>query len=521
MPDIEVPLPMPTDGVHHEIGQNELPPSSLHDAENWLLRDGLMRVREGLEAVGDDTNDRPNGFISYIDGAAAATPVLLMATDDTVYRFDQSTQTWDDLSGSLTAIDTDHSIFRVFEVGGGSGAVSKVIMTNGKDSVKSWVYNDAALANLGATVPVAKAMMILNSRLILGNVVGAGGGSYSGDIGPAILSVSDFLDPTTGYNANQIINLADTPGSLVVMQELGLLQGVAYKTDAIYMINSVDATDPFTTEMKRPNISGPCSPRSLVVSQSGLHYYLARDGNVMVFDGVDVHNLGRHIQRYVLDSWDFNEIAKVHAAYDGENDEALFFYAGIGAGNPSRAIRVNLSNGTLWPVSWSDLRITAAVRAFLPGGTTLGDVGASAISTLTLTLGEYDSLGTTFMMAEVGGQAFRESGHEDNGSPIAHFFETGSSDLQMPLRFKSLKYVDHLFATAEATQQINVTIKRSNYGEDMVADSARSVDIGEAGPYYTYHRFPGRRYAVRVSGSGSELIQWRGATAAFALQGRR
>lgn len=512
------PIPMPTDGVHPEINQSELPPTAMFDAENWIFRDGRMRVRTGVVQLGTTTGDRPNGFFGYIDDSD--TPVLLMGTDDDVFYFNDTTQDWVSLSASYTAAIADSTLFEAFSLGTESGPVTTVYIQNGKDLMKKWTLTDPTVTSVTAA-PTARAMMVLADRLILGNIIDNAGSSYAGDIGPAVVTVSASLNPEAGYDLTdgQIIQLLDTPGSIVGMQEIGNLQGIVYKTDAIYLLSASDL-QPFTVELKRAFIQGPVSPRAIVAAQDGLHYYLARDGNVMVFDGVDAKPLGRHIHRYILNTWDPDTAYKAHGLYDDENRELVFHYPGVGQAEPNRKIVVRLDDMSLWPGRYADLRITAATKASLPGGTTIGQLSGD-IGSQSLTLGEYSSLGQTLLLGDAGGITYGEGGTLDGTGAIAAFFETGATDFGDPLSFKSMRYIDHQFTTADDTQDVDVTLRGTNYGEDLVDDSTRTLEISVGGPYRTHHRFPKRNYALRVETDATETVEWQGATAVYARQGLR
>ena len=514
----QAPIPLPQAGVHVEKDPAALSPYELADAFNWIYRDGVMRVRDGVATVGTAQAGRPNGFIGFVDGATG-NPYLLMATTSDIFRFDDASQDWSaGLSASLTADATHHTIFRAFELGSASGPTTTIYMCNGKDTNKKWAPG-GALAAQGGNVPISRAMMVLNDRMLVGNLQDRTG--YTGEWGPAVVATSDPLDPDNGWNTAQITQLLDTQGAIVAMQEMGNLQGAIYKTDAIYMATAEGTTAPFAFDLKRAGIAGPLSPRSVVAAADGLHYFIANDGAVYVFDGIEPKSLGRHVQRYVLNTWDSNVAYKAHGVYDNENREVVFFYPGLEASEPGRAIRISIETGAMWPMTWSTLRFTAAVKTFLPGGTTLGQVGATTIGSLNLTLGEYQALGQAFLYGEFGGRAHREHGNDDAGNTIPFSLLTGYTDLGAPLLFKSLRYIDHEFQRASDAQEVDVTVFRTNYGEDAEYDIARSLDVSEGGPYRTFHRFPARRYGMKLSGEGTQEVEWQGSTAVYANQGGR
>lgn len=518
MSEVLAEIPLPSAGVHAEMNQNELPPNALHDSENWIFRDGRMRTRRGFLSIGDVIDGRPNGTVGYIDGTGE--PVLAVATTDEVYVFDDATQDWIALSASFSGADSSsHTVFRVFQLGGPSGPVTTFYAHNGSDPGVKWQLGDAAVSAQGGNAPAAKAMMILADRMILGNLSDATG--YTGALGPQVVAVSDSQDPESGWNTVLINQLSDTPGAIVAMQESGNLQGTIYKTDAVYGVTASESAVPFTFDLKKAGVSGPVSQRAVVAGSDGLQYYLARDGNVMVYDGIEPRPLGRHIQRYVLDTWDVNVFHKAFCLYDDENREFVAYYCGIGADEPNRAIKVRLDDTSLWPMRWATQRWTAAIKALLPGGTTIGDLNPETIFDLTLTLGEYDSLGQSFLQFEKEGQGYREEGSLDNAAPITAYFETGTSGLNDPMRFKSVRFIDHRFATCEEEQELNIALTRSNYGENVTYDSSRTLHLDRGGPYRTHHRYPGRKYGLRATASVVSEIEWQGSTVVYAVQGRR
>lgn len=519
MSDRAFQLPLPTAGVRQDRNASELAFNELEDAENWVYEAGEIRVRRGVSPIGATTSDRPNGFYGYIDDSGD--PVLLMGTDDSVFVFNDTDQDWDDLSAGFTAGPSASTVFEAFLTGDTSDPDTVVYIQNGVDVAKKWTLGDVTVTSV-PSIPVAKAQMLLADRLIVGHIVSNGSSTYTGDIGSTVAAVSANLDPESGYDGadGQIISFADTPGAIVAMAEIGNLQGAVYKTDAIYIM-SVSIEEPFTVSLKKsyPNL-GPVSPRVLVVAPDGLHYYLAADGNVMVFDGIDPKPLPEHIQRYILNTWDIDTAHKAHGIYDDERRTLTFFYPGVGSAEPNRRVTIRLDDMTLWPSRYADLRFTASIKASLPGGTTIGQL-VGTVGDQDLTLGEYDALGQRLLFGEFGGLAYVEDGTLDDTAAIQAFFDTGHTDLGDPLRFKSMRYIDHLYTRAGGDQEVDITLRGSNYGENLEDESPRTIEIGDAGPYKTFHRFPKRTYALRVAADATEEVVYQGATAVYALQGKR
>lgn len=512
-------VPTPDLGVHQEMHPNELPPNALSDAENWLHRDGRMKVRRGFATVAQDTDQRPLGFTSYRD--RSGTDRLVMGTTTSWWKFDAPSQQWVDITGvSWTGGVTDQVVFRVFE----KASTTYLYGLNGKDVNKRWDQTAGAAVSQGGTPPIAKSMMILVDRMLLGNIISGGG--YGGTISPMAIDVSANKDPDSGWGGSVLnVILADTPGEIVSMNEMGNLQGAIYKSDAIVMAIAQGANAPFRFEWREIGVPGPTSRNSVITLSDSMHLYLARDGSVRTFDGVESKSLGRHIQRYILNRFDINSIARSFGVWDGENEAAWFFFTGLGSTDPNRGVVIEMGNRSIWPINFDTLRVSAGIKALLPGGVTIGQLVGPApygptVGDMTLTLGEYDPLGQILIFGDVGGQVYKESGTTDAGSNIPAFFTTGLSDLGDSTRFKTLYELEHLFLAGGA-QNVDIRLISSNYGEDTTDGATQTLDVGNPGPYSTGHREAAKRFGLEIEVAATQSIQWDGADAHFVFQGDR
>jgi hypothetical protein len=530
---------MPTQGVHRELSQVDMPVNSLHDAENFIYRDGRLRVRDGLTILGGSVTGRPVGFIQWFD--TPTTPVLLMATTSKYYEWTQTTQSWTDRGGSLNGDETTHNIMRVFQKGGSSGTVSTMYGTNGVDDVKKMVEGDSAVSRAGTAgspgdyPPRAKAMMVLGDRMLLGNLTqnSDGGTTYTGALGPQCVAVSNSQTPDAGYSTALVAQLQDTPGQIVAMMEMGNLQGAIYKDDAVYLATAQSDIFPFTFPLKAV-VPGPISPRAVVRVNDSLHVYLATNGDVMSFDGVSVTPMGRHIQRYVLDNWNRLLAIRAHGWYDHENNEVVFMFPDSMTGDDTRGINIRITDSpaTLWPYRFTSYKITAGIRAVLPGGTRFSDLSATAISTLTLPLSEYNALGTSLIMAESGGQPFTNTGTTDNGGSIPAFIESGLISLLVqqfigltPMNpsdtWKSIQYMDFVFFQPPSTQTITVDLQGTSYGEGPVDIGSDSFDISSGSFNRAYFRGAARRILYHLSTQATQTVELQAGYLAYAEQGKR
>lgn len=534
----EVRLTLPTSGVHREINPAYLPADALRDADNWLYRDGEFRTRPGFVPYGDASAviTRPMGFTSYLS-AVDKLQRIVMATAAQWYRL-AAGNVWTAITGTglpatLTATRDNQTIFREFHqaIGGTDTSTTMLIGINGIDAPQRWAGagGDArvALAVSGggaAAPPIPKAMMVLANRVLFGNIVSRNGNTSS-MISPVVVDVSAFNDPTTGWGTTEVALLADTPGEIVSMNEMGNLQGAIYKADAIYMAIAQGSVDPFSFPLKQANVVGPASPLSAVVVTDGLHIYLARDGSVMKFDGVQAVPLPRNVQKYFVDNFnpDFGQSA--FGVYDAPNQEVCFYFVGTDASDVNREVKIRLDNMSVWPQRFGTRLFSAALRikssvAYESIGQQVGTYAANAGKTLGSTV----SRGAAFLAGDIAGPPFTEQDKTSDGaSPVSCFFEAGQNDLGSPGTWKTLQEMDHEFRTAASPQTVSFKVAAADYGEaaDFVPVVAETVDPGAAEWHTTGHRTTGRRFAVRVESSATDKISYQGSTASVAMRGDR
>lgn len=534
-----LPLPMPTGGVHKEISRVDMPVTALHDAENWIYRDGRFRVRDGLTTLGSAVSGRPDGFVNYFDGT---TPVLLMATTSTYYEWVQSTNAWTSRGGSLNGDETTHNIMRVFQKGSASGTTTTMYGTNGTDDVKKFVEGGGNVSRAGSGMdfpPRAKAMMVIGNRMILGNLSDNSDGNqvtYTGATGPQVFAVSNNLDPEHGYSTVLVDQLGDTPGAIVAFMEMGNLQGAMYKDDAVYLATAASDIFPFTVSLKAV-VPGPISPRAVVRVSDSLHIYLATNGDVMSFDGVNVTPLGRHLQRYVLDNWNRLLAIRSHGWYDHENNEVVICFPDAISADVTRAINLRLTDSppSLWPYNFGSLKITAGIRAILPGGTTFAQLNASPadeLVNLTLQFNQYNALGTSLILADSTGQPYTNTGSSDNGSAINAFTQGGLVSLMVqqylgltPINpadtWKSVQFLDFVFVQPPSSQIVSVDVQGTSYGEPLTDLGSDQFDISTTSFNRSYHRGSARRICYNLSTAATQPVEMQAGYVAYVEQGKR
>jgi hypothetical protein len=489
-----------------------VPLDGLSDAENVLIRDGKFIVRPGVTAYGDDINERPLGYIQYFNNAG--TVITVMGTDLGWHKLDSATDTWTDITEALNPLTggaLDPHIFRIFQKAGATWLLG----TNGADAPKKWDSVAATYVDMGGSPPRARCMEMTFERLILGNLLSGG------TISPVAVDVSAFQDFDSGWGATQTALLADTPGEIMSMNNLGLFQTAIYKKDAIYLAIAQGATDPFRFELKVAPVAGPASYRSVVPLPDGTQIYLAEDGDIKLFDGISVRSyLGRGAQDFITGSMNVSTIRRAFGFLDTERGEAVFMYPEQTETEASVGIVINLRTRAFWPLRWSALEFSAGIKLALDTGATIGELSGT-IGGLAATIGEFASSTPRRFLGQIGGQTYQDTGDDDAGTAIPFHAESGLFNLGSSLRRKTVHEVHYRFVQTAAAQNIDARLGYSDHGEARTLETAQTLALNTAGPYKSSHRRTARLVSQRLEGSASQPIQIREINVIASLRGVR
>lgn len=490
-----------------------IPNTMVVDAENFYSREQTIRLRDGLTLLGQDLNQRITGMIQYLHNDG----VFRMVLGTTVgwWRYDIATNQWVDISGTaLTAGFNFLQVFRAFQKAG----TTTLLGVNGTDSPKKWDGSAATYSAMGGTPPVARTIMTLANRVMLGFLTS--GGTQSA----VAIDVSALNDFDAGWGSVLVALLADTPGPIVAMQEMTAVTGAIWKSDALYIAIAQAATVPFRFELRLAGIAGPASVNSIVQLQDGSQLYLANDFSVKLFDGAGLRHFGGEngfdLQRHIALTANSLQIQRSFGFLDKFRHIAWFYYPGLGQLACDRAVAIDLSSGAFWPMRWDDKLFTSGYQGVVGSGLTIGElVGSIGDLDPGLTIGDFATSVPRIITAETGGKTFIDIGTTDDGTPLPFFLETGLT--RSTPNAVTLSVVEHLFRQAAATQAVTARIGVSQAGETPVFDAGTALDIAGAGPYLSQHRQTGKLFAVRLEGSASNRVEWRGADAAYATRGRR
>ena len=509
--EISYSLPVPVDGLRLDMDPTSMPPTALvYGTQNVVLRRGRVQPRYGFSSFASDVGAPVRGVIDYgpsvgLTGVGVGIPDSMVAgTDSAWYKY--AAGSWTALTGAISA--SNHIIFRIFSKNGIGYVVG---INDGVDFPKRWDGVAAGISTVGGSPPKPKAMMLLANRLLLFNLTG--GGAYSGVVSPSGYDVSAFNDFEAGWSTTLNGLLIDTPGDIVAALEMGDLQGVIYKSDAIIMAVAQAATVPFHFEWKSFGNVGPVNSRCVFSVQDGSHIYLGADGGVYRFDGVTPVSLGVHIQKAILRAADLDltQLAtKAWGFYDKTRNEAFFYFKGTGVAVIS-GVMIALSNLSVWPVSIgiSGNDTTAGGLFYIPSVTT------PRVAFFTGSTGKswYDNYNST-----------------DNGSSISIGITYPVSDLGLPAAWKTLTEIDARIAftvddpgytNAGGSQDLILQVEAGDGGDISTPQTDTvTVSLG-GGPYIRSYRYSARLLGLTLVGPSTKFWEFRGATLRATLRGER
>ncbi len=357
-------------------------------------------------------------------------------------------------------------------------------------------------------------MMILADRVILGNL------SSGGTVSPVATDVSTRLDVDTGCASVQTGHLSNAR-HIVAMEELGDVLGVLNCEVSIWLAIAVGASEPFRFEPKKryDDGQGPASTLAVVRTAQGGQVIFSANGGVYYFDGADWRAIWPEAARYIQKTANLNSMGRAWAIYDSVNKQVLFVYPEGGNDQPSVGLIINEGTGAPFPIRWTSKNMTAGVFGRSATGLRIGDL--PVIGGISQTLGSLTSSVQRIIMGETGGQAYENVGEDDAGTSIPFLLETGLHSLGNGTRLTTAKRLEHRFKKTGSSQTVTVKIGNSRYGEDRVLSTGHDIDVGAVGPYKTGHRKTSQRLSVRLEGSASTKIVWRGSFAEFANRGYR
>lgn len=485
----------PTHGVRPDLDPEKVGADSLPAAENIIYRDGDFKVRPGFTALVNDVNQRPMGYVQYKH--ADGNPRAVMGTNLGWWKLNS---TWVNITGTpLTGTADNPVIFRTFS----KNATTFLLGTNGKDTFKKWDGVASTYSSVGGTPPIAKAMMVIFDRIVLGNL-------RSGDtISPLAFDVSANKDFDTGWATDLVALLADTEGEIVAMQEMGTHNGAVLKSDAIVMLIAQGDTTPFRAEWVKTGISGPASPRLTEKLTDGTIVMAGLDGLVSVFDGSNIKELPYAIQKQIVKTANLEKFSRGWMVYDSDRRELWIVYPLIGSDDPNGGMILNMRTYDVYPIRFPNNSMSAAGKIATTSGLTIGQL-ITAIGGLNNTLG---SLATTTILrrlvfGDIGGQTYEDVGSKDGSTPIPFYWDTPVTGKAG--KFTRMGRIRHRFKPTAMSQPVSVKVGKRNEGGPITYGTAHTINLNSARRKITGHRKTAEYFSLRFEGSATQEVVYQG-----------
>jgi len=494
----------PIEGVRADRDYMDLLATEARDAQNWLRREGRLRLRPGIIAIGAPIGERPTTLLQYDHDDEDDR--IVCATTEGFHHYNKTTESWDDKTGAVLTSSANYPmIMRTFEYGGNR----VVLMTNGIDAPRKWDGDTATEVSLGGSPPKARCMAIAFNRVILGHLTS---GAYAGEQN---IDVSSSRNPDGGWNEGvQVEYLNDTEGDIMAMESIGNRRFGIYMEDAIQVATAIGGDVPFRVDLAHKGIQGPVSAVACIPTPFG-HVWLALDGSIRVFDGANHRVLQRdesddRIHVYIRNTMDWDLRKRSWLAYDPHMNELHVHYAPIGQTDTVGGCIINMTDLSVWPVRWSEAMVCGRYSRYVSSIIYADVVGTYADSELLYE--DYEVTRNRVLLMNESGQFYEFYGADDDGTEITHFVETGLRAPQDPRFVHVLRHANHLLEPEEGGQEVTVQFGASQIGEDRKLEAAHVLDLslGAGSLRETHHKLRGRFFCLRISGTNSGRIEWRG-----------
>lgn len=304
--------PLPLKGHWSGVDDAAIPSDALLASENITVRAGRVVARPGITSLSAVViGSRPTGAMFY--NSTDQVPYVLVGALDDVLVYDFTTLS------SLAATpggDADNPM-RMTKLSFGTPLVNFAYFCNNKSAfgLQRWRDGDTALTSV-AGAPTFKDITMVNDRLV--GLVGAYGVQWG-----------EPLEDATWPVAN-VKSLAETDAETVAVTNFGIMGGVVYKRDSIFLFTPTGETggEAFCFQYIG-KFDGPAGAPA-VVHLDNTDSYMTQSGRIALYTGSS--------HAWILDGlWDVvrSEIDqdfpdRVTGWHDNENDEIWYTYPRIG-----------------------------------------------------------------------------------------------------------------------------------------------------------------------------------------------
>jgi hypothetical protein len=297
------------------------------------------------------------------------TEVFIAGTSTGLYRFNQSSYTWDDISSTTYASAVPWVIVQHGDL---------VLAQNGFNTEQKLDIEAGGLFADNTGAPICKAMAVVKDFVVRGNIVSWASESYTNE--PRMFMCSAYNDPTDNVLQNR--NFCDMqifPTGTEIKAIVPFGDGcVVEMKDARYAANFVMGDYTFTSAVIE---EGRGTPSGYSVGLIGTNdYVIYRDDGFWRVSAAGTKNIGDgKVNRTFLDDCDQDERESIRACIDPENLVCWFSYTDTTAARKMIGYHYLLDE---WTMSDADVVVSAQARTFVYGATiaTAGQLRFAPIS---------------------------------------------------------------------------------------------------------------------------------------------
>jgi len=267
-------------GYNQALDEQLLDPGATHEAQNFVIRDGILRVTPGNTKYVE--SQIPNGIKTLMvffknETNGTVTKTLLASSEDTIYKLDG--QEWVSVKNGLSNGYFDYINYQ-------HGVTEITIMGNGTDSMFKW--DGTTLLKLGGNPPPMRSISLHYERVW----------GTCNKQEPNRVYYSAALDPENwNFTENEggFIDLPTWDGGICIGLSTIFDDVLIFKTYNIWKIVGT-----YPGEYQKVQVfssTGAIADRS-IVDAGTVSFFLARDG-IYVYDGVQTHYISSPIKKII------------------------------------------------------------------------------------------------------------------------------------------------------------------------------------------------------------------------------
>lgn len=405
---ITYPIRVPRLGERGDIPDHELPLDALRLCQNMIRNSqGRLVIRDGYKPfVSTGPGGRAMG-IKYFRTATGSDRTVY-ANRTQLWSFDGTT--WTNRTGStaLAGSTTQQVRFAVMSVSG----TYKIAAVNGANANQLWNGAAATFSDMAGSPPNALDATVAANRMLL-------------VVSPDTIRISEYNDPET-WPSDFTVRLVDAGDLLVGCDRLNRVTVAIYGDHSQYVARAQNGSFPFRFELIEEQL-GPISPY-VIVRFGGIHYYLAEDGMVYMFDGQRCTPIGGAMQNFVQSNLNWSSRAMSHGWYSAARRCINWLFPSGTSSAPDLGIYLNVLTGEMGRLKYGSITASAPWRSVAL--VTWNDLASYTWNNIAATYPTWDSFGSAAQVREILGD---DSGQvhlvgygdgSDNGTAIECIMET-------------------------------------------------------------------------------------------------